>query len=143
MGRRGDAVAVVSVFHVVSEKRIESPVKAFCGEELDRMNGDYVWADQVTVDKEYIYGKHCQECLDSDDYSLYLLGSAGEAGEPTDMWQGVFTGRMSCAKPNMSNVPKGITKQEVLRMAHAMQDNPSVTMLSPTEYAELERKLLK
>jgi hypothetical protein len=134
---------MVNVFHIVSERVIESPVKAFCGAELDRQLGDYVWADQAQYSLEHVKAKHCPTCLDSDDYALYLLGSAGEGEEPNDVWSGVTTGRLQSSRPNFVNVPRGITKQEVLRMAHDMQDRVSETMLSPTEYAELERKLLK
>jgi hypothetical protein len=133
--------ALVNVFHIVNEKYVVTPVKAFCGKELDRQLGDYVWADQAHYHLIHVKGEHCPTCLDSDDYALYLLGSAGEVTEPKSVWQGVTTGRVQSSRPNISNVPRGITKKEVLRIANDMQDRVSETMLSPTEYAELERQL--
>lgn len=133
----------MNVFHIVNEKHIVSPVKAFCGAELDRQLGDYVWADQVQYDLVHVKGEHCPACLDSADYSLYLLGSAGEVEEPRNVWQGVTTGRMQSSRPNFVNVPRGITKAEVRRIAADMQDRISETMLSPTDYAALEKRLIK
>lgn len=143
MGRIWDVVAVMNVFHIVNEKHIVNPVKAFCGKELDRVNGDYVWADQVQYDLIHVEGEHCPACLDSADYALYLLGSAGDGEEPRNVWQGVTTGRLQSNRPNFVNVPRGITKQEVRRIAEEIQDNVSQTILSPTDYAALERRLLK
>lgn len=139
-----DRDALVNVFHIVNERVITSPVKAFCGAELDRHLGDYVWADQAQYSLIHVKGKHCPACLDNDDYALYLLGSAGE-GEPKSVWDGVTTGRLQSSRPNISSVPRGITKQEVLRIAAdmQMQDGISETIMSPTDYAELERKVLK
>lgn len=133
----------VNVFHIVSERTITTPVKAFCGEELDRHFGDYVWADQVQYDITHVKGAHCPACLDSEDYALYLLANAGEGEEPKDVWQGVTTGRLQSSRPNFVNVPRGMTKEEVYRIAADMQDNISRTVMSPTDYAALERELLK
>ena len=90
---------MLNVYHIVNEQIITSPVTAFCGVELDRQNGDYLWADQAETDL-HCRGKHCQDCLDSDDYVLYLLGEVGE--DSKGLWagvdfkvQGTVTGRLN------------------------------------------------
>jgi hypothetical protein len=136
----------MNVFHIVSEMKIQSPVKALCGAELDRMNGDYVWADQVSVDKEYRSGKHCTACIDSDDYALYLLGNAGEVGE-SNGWDGTgtVTGRMSSSKANISNVPR-ISKAMLIDSARKMNKpnfNAQNIIISASDYAAIEREYIK
>ena len=131
----------MNVYHIVNEKIITSPVTAFCGVELDRQNGDYLWADQAETDL-HCRGKHCQDCLDSDDYVLYLLGEVGE--DSKGLWagvdfkaQGTVTGRMSFKGPNYS--------QSIRHVMRAGENKamPTTVFVSPAEYRKMELVLAK
>lgn len=134
----------MNVFHIVEERAITNPVTAMCGEKLDRLNGSYVWADQVAVDQEYTTNKRCQACLDSDEYAFYALANAGE-GESYNIFSGVTTGRLSSSKPNISNGPvitARMLTDATRRTMLQVQDIHDV-FVSPTDYASLEKRFIK
>jgi hypothetical protein len=132
----------MNVYHIVNEQKIESPVTAFCGEKLDRMNGDYVWADQETTDL-HCRGKHCQACLDSDDYALYHLANAGEsAALDTAFVGGTVTGRISARKPHVESMARSMT-DTARRILNEPVLPPQTMMLSPIDYSALEKRFNK
>lgn len=114
------------------------PRDSFCGKAVEHL-GAYVYA----ADAEYVVGSLCEKCLESDDYALYLLGAAGEGHDPfAGINLGTVTGRLSSSQPNISNMTQKI-KYEIERMQFDVEAKAMQAILSPADYAALEKAVLE
>lgn len=116
------------------------PRDAFCGGVVEDL-GTYVLA----ADAEYAKGPLCEKCLESDDYALYLLGTVGD--KPLDPFAGfnigTMTGRLSSSQPNISNMTEEILRCEIEKMQFDVEAKAMQAILSPADYAALEKAVLE
>jgi len=109
---------------------------SFCGKVIEHI-GTYVYA----ADAEYARGPLCEKCLESDDYALYLLGTVGEGRDPFAGFNiGTVTGRLNSTQPNLSNMLATV-ECEIERLAFDVEAKAMQAILSPVDYAALEKAL--
>ena len=125
-----------------SEDYWATPRTAFCGKRV----GEKGWHNWVfAADVEHSGKPVCEDCLASDDWTLFLLGSVGD--DVRNIFDGISsvgtqTGRLSSSQPNISNVIREV-KDATDRMRFALEAKTFEMILSPADYAALEKDVLE
>ena len=126
--------------HIITNEYFPTPGEkmAFCGKEINGYHG-YAYADQVDL---YDQNNLCVDCLQADDYALYLLGNVGEDSATFSGISGTSTGRFSSAHPNMVDIKRDLVKA-MDDIQYEAEGATFEVIVSPSEYEAMKKAVEK